>query len=208
MKIIKNTRNIGLITAVGITLSACSGTLSTITEIEKACLEFDGSRCVRYAGIIVRPLKKQPRRYIRDKILKTDGTVTHFENGAGAAGCQPVLIEEEVLAPALDEEYVIQYDPALFEIAEFSVNLNANGTISSVGTKSTSGGKTAADTLSVLATTGKLLSHGQGTDAKSNAGRAAPAMPACSHGMRPVLKSNQQNRALRGEPISLFDHGV
>ena len=73
----------------------------------------------------------------------------------------------------------MQYDPAFFETSTFTVKLSAQGTLSEVGTSSTSEGKPLFDSLTGLTITLRTLNHGVATS--SFAGDPSNK-PLCSHG--------------------------
>jgi hypothetical protein len=162
-------------------LYGCSGTLYTYINKDDACVKANGVCTNKYEGILYRPLVLQEDTYIQDKILNSKGEVTHFAGGDGEKKCIPTRVKEQKLVPDLTREYIVQYDSAFFETSEFSIDLNANGTLSKVGTTSTPGGKALVESLTSLATSARTFTHAyQPADLDAVAG--VSAAPFCSHG--------------------------
>ena len=161
------------------TLTGCAGQLYTYDDPDRAC---KGGDCAgEYPGILVYPLVESVDYYIQDKILAAKGELTHWVNGPAGKACTPTLAEERKLVPDVSTQKLIAYDSAFFETSSFSVDLNANGTLSKVGTSSTPGGKSLVDSLVSIATTVKTLNHGEQEAAIAG---IVPddSLPLCSHG--------------------------
>lgn len=160
-------------------IGGCAGQLYTFKTPDKACENNDCDG--KYPGVLIYPLVESVEVYIQDKILGPKGELTHWINGPAGQACTPTLLEERKLVPKIDEERLISYESAFFEISTFSVDLNANGTLAKVGTASTPGGKNLVDSLVSLSTTVKTLNHGQQKAAVSGL-KPDDSLPLCSHG--------------------------
>ena len=83
----------------------------------------------------------------------------------------------------ISQQQIVQYSPGLFESSSFSLTLNSNGTIKSVGTTSTHGGKALVESLVALNNT----FDPNDTGSESNdTGDALNNAPHCSHGELPA----------------------
>lgn len=161
-------------------VTGCTGKFYTVTDIEEACEKRNkAENCIKYNGVFVRPLKPVTERIIRDRILDDKGNVTHFINGKGQKECLPLEVEVTKLVADTTNNQIVHYEPGIFETSSFSLELNSDGTIKSVGTSSTHGGKALVESLVALKTTfdpKKVNSDKNGQEEKSvNA-------PYCSHG--------------------------
>ena len=170
-------------------ITGCAGNLYTHTNPESACILDENDKCTgTYRGIFVRPLKMVEEFYILDRILASDGKVTHFMGGPSGQACLPINMSEKKLVADPDNAHIVEYDPAFFETAEFSIALSPLGTVTSAGTKTTPGGKALVEAFTGLATTVKTLNHGavSSAEAKNLTGKdvtpVTMAIPACSHG--------------------------
>lgn len=173
-------RLISFITIFCAMLSGCAGSLYTHTNVSSACINQNGKCTGVYEGVLYRPLIKYTETYLQDRILNSEGDITHFANAKNSEkSCIPTRVEEEKLIPDPDNQYLVQYDPAFFETSTFTVKLSPQGTLSEVGTTSTPGGKSLVESFTGLATTIKMLNHGpekpQSLDDVEN-------RPFCSHG--------------------------
>jgi len=162
-------------------LYGCSGTLYTYSKIDDACVSVNDKCSNKYEGVRYRPLVLQTDTYIQDRILNSKGEVTHFAGGTGNKKCVPTKVEEQKLAPDLNNEFIIQYDSAFFETSKFSVELNADGTLSKVGTSSTPGGKALVESITGFATSARTFTHAY-QPADFDEGLGTTPAPFCSHG--------------------------
>ena len=170
----KITLVLGLLSLIG-----CSGKLYTHTKLANVCDKEEYKE--RYSGVIYYPRIAVEDKYIQDKILNSKGELTHFMNGPDGKSCAPTGIIEKKIAPDMCNPRLLQYDTAIFESSTFSVELNADGTLSKVGTSSTSGGKSLVDSIVSIATTVKLLNHGHKQQAVVGVTQDK-SLPLCSHG--------------------------
>ncbi|WP_146174573.1 hypothetical protein [Pseudomonas putida] len=141
---------LALLLPLCLVLVACAGKIVNFTDGEAACKE---GVC---DGVFYYRMKVVHVRYVQDKVLDKDGGVVRFAGGQNGEACIPVLVEEFKQVPELKPS-LISYKPGLFEDSKFSVEFGASGNITSVGVDVTSGAKNAAEAISSVATSLKVL---------------------------------------------------
>ena len=170
---------VGLIFLTFLLLSSCAGKIKTYSSPKVSC-DRQGDNC-HYEGVFYRPLVQRDRVFVHDRILAAKETLTHHMLGKDGERCTPVKVTVTELVPS-KQEFLINYDPAFFEGSTFSVDLNANGTLSKVGSSSTPGGKALVESLVSLATTREALLQGAMPEMEMNGGFDRSNDPFCSHG--------------------------
>ncbi|MCG8910301.1 hypothetical protein [Pseudomonas sp. DP-17] len=132
---------------------ACRQVERLSSDEQKTLAESDEKVC---SGVIYYPLAEVKETYWYDRILDKDGKITRHAGGIGQERCAAVEITETKLAPS-NSASLISYDPGLLENSKFTVGLTPAGTLASVGTDSTPMGKAAAEALSSIVTSIKVL---------------------------------------------------
>lgn len=148
-------------------LSGCSGHIVNRPDLPLACypiselskkqqeaLAKSGEKVC--TGVIYYRLVETQDIYWYDRILDKDSKIVRHAGGIGQERCTPVEMMETKLAPSSSPS-LISYDPGLLETSKFSVGLTPAGTLASVGAESTPMGKAAADALSSIVTSIKVL---------------------------------------------------
>lgn len=181
-----------------ITLSILVGCSGKIINQAVAPIECLSGTC---EGILYYRQEIVTTTYIQDKILGKDNSLTHY---AGASDqtkkCLPVQIEEQTLTSAAQPSRIF-YDPGFLETSKFSVSLNANGFLASVGADSTPGAKMAADVLASFASSASILKDKNILSSKTP-DIFSSDLPLCNSGKIPVSVTKNRPVASPTKPGS------
>lgn len=162
-----------------ITLVGCSGKIVNQAVAPDECLTGVCEGVLYYRQDVVTVT------YIQDKILNKDNVITHHAGAQKPAeACLPVQIEEQVIISA-EKPSRILYKPGFLETSKFSVSLNANGYLASIGAESTPGAKMATDVLASVASSASILKDKNIMDS-SDPNIFSSGVPLCNSGKIPV----------------------
>ncbi|MCO8166828.1 hypothetical protein NJC40_03425 [Pseudomonas sp. 21LCFQ02] len=149
-------------------LVGCSGHVVTYQGERQACKD---GKC---EGIPFRKVEPAIAQRTLNTIPASADSKARYSNKTGDEGCVEVLDVTIVNAASKDVSY-ISYQPGLFEYAEFSVDLNPNGTLSKVGVVPVAGLKEAAESVASIASAYKLVNEANALSVKS------AGLPKCTH---------------------------
>ncbi|MBB3103745.1 hypothetical protein [Azomonas macrocytogenes] len=193
-------------------LSGCSGYLYTYPDANYFCHNDEGNKnldkndifkCNKYEGVLYYPLKNNESKYYLNQITNDKNEIVkYYPADTFEKLCKPVNVTETKMVSDYDNPSLIQYKPAFFETSKFNVELDNNGRLIKVGSDSTPGGKTMAETAAIVVSTVAsvvtlMAARPENLMLANKIDKVLESVPQCTTGKVPGHLDRKQAAAIR-----------